>query len=41
MAIINEEIGNIFLAPPRSVLIRRFLSNMTFPKVSLPDNLPS
>ena len=26
MAIINEEIGDIFLAPPRSILIRRFLS---------------
>ena len=45
MAIINDEIGNIFLAPPKSILIRRYLlqalKQHDLPKVSLPNNLPS
>ena len=44
MAIINEEIGDIFLAPPKSVLIRRSLSpkaDNDRSKLLVPYTLPS
>ena len=44
MAIINEEIGDIFLAPPKSVLIRRSLSpkaDNDLPNLFLPYTFPS
>ena len=33
MAIINEEIGNIFLAPPKSILIRKSLTSSALTKI--------